>query len=89
MLFEFDENKSLANKVKHGISLDEAKHLWFVPAVEIEARTQGEARFMLIGQLNNKCYSCIFTKRGEIVRLISARRSRASEEGLYHDYIQA
>lgn len=87
MKFEFDNNKSLINEAKHGISLVEAKNLWCVPGLEIEARTQDEPRFMLIGKLNEKCYSCIFTKRGEVLRLISARRSRKSEEDLYYENI--
>jgi uncharacterized DUF497 family protein len=88
MKFEFDHNKSQMNTAKHGISLEDAKKLWFVPGVEIEARTQGESRFMLVGQIKEKCYSCIFTKRGETIRLISARRSRKSEEDLYYDHIK-
>lgn len=87
MRFEFDNNKSLLNTTKHGLSLDAAKELWLVPAVEIVARTQGEPRFMLIGKISGKCYSCIFTKRGEVIRLISVRRSRKSEENLYYEHI--
>lgn len=46
MKFEYDPNKSLTNKLKHGITLEEAKELWFVPAVEIEAKTVDEPRFL-------------------------------------------
>ncbi len=28
MLFEYDENKSIKNKLKHGIDFEEAKALW-------------------------------------------------------------
>lgn len=88
MKFEFDNNKSHTNKMKHGISLKAAKSLWSVPGIEIEARTQDEPRYMFIGKIKGKCYSCIFTKRGDVTRLISARRSRPSEEGIYYDHIQ-
>ena len=47
MKFEHDHNKSAKNKQKHGISLDEAQMLWFVPHIEIEARTLDEPRFMI------------------------------------------
>jgi len=40
MIFEYDAQKSAKNKVKHGISLEEAKALWSVPAVEIEATSR-------------------------------------------------
>lgn len=88
MKFEHNPQKSAKNKVKHGISLKEAKQLWSVPSVEIEARTLDEPRFMIIGQLNAKSYSCIYTIRGEAIRLISARRSCKSEEKIYHEYIE-
>lgn len=76
MKFEYDNHKSTANKAKHGISLEDAKDLWAVPAVELEAKTIDEPRYMIIGKINGKFYSCIYTIRGETIRLISARRSR-------------
>lgn len=88
MKFVYDKNKSTTNKTKHGISLEEAKELWFVPSVEVEARTTDEPRFMLIGRINGKFYSCIYTLRDDGIRLISARRSRKSEEEIYHEIIK-
>lgn len=88
MEFEFDPQKSRLNREKHGISLEEAARLWSVPAVEIEARTADEPRLMMIGQFEGKCYSCIFTRRGDKIRLISARRSRRKEEEIYDAYIR-
>ncbi len=88
MEFEFDPEKSAANLKKHGLSLDQARALWEVPAVVVKARTVGEERFLIIGRLGNKLYSCITTMRGETVRLISARRSHRKEEWLYHEIIQ-
>ena len=88
MEFEFDAEKSAANLKKHGLSLDQAKRLWEVPAVVVEARTVGEERFMIIGRLGDKLYSCIYTTRGETIRLISARRSHRKEERFYNEIIQ-
>lgn len=88
MEFEYDPNKSKVNKAKHGISLEEAVQLWSVVAVEVQARTVDETRFMTIGKLGDKFYSCIFTKRGNVIRLISARRSRRKEEAIYDAYIE-
>jgi hypothetical protein len=89
MKFEYDLNKSDSNQKKHGISLEKAKALWFGPYVEIAARTLDEPRFMIIGKLNTVFYSCIYTTRGEdVIRLISARRSRKSEEAIYYEYIK-
>jgi len=88
MEFEFDPEKSAANLKKHGLSLEQARRLWEVPTVVVKARTVDEERFMIIGQLGDKLYSCIYTMRGETARLISARRSHGKEEQLYHEIIQ-
>jgi uncharacterized DUF497 family protein len=88
MNFEYDVAKSTANQLKHGLSLEEAKQLWKVPAVEIEARSIGERRFLRVGRLEGKFYSCIYTFREDIVRLISMRRSRKKEEEIYREKIQ-
>lgn len=66
MKFTYDDKKSIINQSKHGISLEEAKKLWLVPSMEIAARTIDEPRFMIIGKLNGKFYSCIYTVRGEV-----------------------
>lgn len=55
--------------------------------MELAAKTIDEPRFMIIGQLNEKLYSCIYTIRAEVIRLISARRSRKTEEEIYYDHI--
>ena len=87
MKIEYDAKKSTINLDKHGLSLEEAKELWSVTAVEVEARTVDEPRFMIIGKIKGKFYSCIYTNRGDAIRLISARRSRKSEEKVYHEHI--
>ncbi len=88
MKFAYDKNKSIINKTKHGIYLEEAKELWFVPSVEVAARTMDEPRFMIIGKINGKFYSCIYTLRDDAIRLISARRSRKDEEEIYYEIIK-
>lgn len=86
--FEYDPQKSKANQLKHGITLEEAKALWVGPIVEVEANTIDEPRFIAIGKIQDRFYSCVYTYRDQALRLISARRSRKSEEDLYHEYIK-
>lgn len=88
MKFEFDDNKSRTNKAKHGITLDQATQIWASPYVELKAKTVDEPRYMIIGKLDGKLYSCIYTHRGATTRLISARRSRKAEEGIYNEHIK-
>jgi len=84
MEFEFDPEKSKANREKHGIGFDEAKILWRdVDALEIFARQEGEVRKALIGGHGGKLWTAIFTERGDKVRIISVRRARKNEVILY------
>ena len=84
MEFEFDSQKSVANKAKHGIDFVEAQALWDdSDLIEIPARTSDEPRFLVIGKIEGKLWSAIFTYRNEQIRLISVRRSRREEVTIY------
>jgi len=55
--FEFDAAKSAANLVKHGIDFDAAQSIWRDPRrIEVPARTTDEARWMVIGQIDGRCW---------------------------------
>lgn len=79
MEFEYDPKKSQTNQQKHGISFEEAKALWTVPAITLTAQSRDEVRLMRIGLIQGKCFSCFFTMRDIKIRLISIRRSREKE----------
>ena len=84
MEFEFDRRKSLANRAKHGIDFREAQKLWEDPdLVEIPARTEDEPRWVLVGRIGERCWSAVVTYRAGRVRIISVRRARAEEVGIY------
>jgi len=82
--FEFDDSKSQSNLAKHGINFLDAQELWTDPdRVEIPARIEGEARFLIIGKIAQKCWSAIITYRENRIRIISVRRSRKEEVAIY------
>jgi uncharacterized protein len=82
--FEWDLAKSAGNAAKHGIDFETAKQLWLDPRLlEFPARTSDEPRWFVVGILNGKHWSAIFTRRENVVRLISVRRSRKEEIDLY------
>lgn len=84
MNFEFDANKSQTNQNKHGIDFLQAQRVWNDPdRLEIPARSDDEERYLLIGKIDNKCWSAFFTVRDQKVRIISVRRSRTEEIKLY------
>ena len=85
MEFEYDPGKSSTNKEKHGIGFEEAKAIWLSDHVIIPAITRGEERFMIIGRMGQDLYSCIFTIRKKRVRIISCRRARDKERGIYNE----
>ena len=82
--YEFDPEKSAANKAKHGIDFVEAQALWMDEAhVEAPARTEDEPRFLVIGRIGDRHWSAVCARRGERTRIISVRRSRKEEVGFY------
>lgn len=82
--FEFDQPKSSANKLKHGIDFVETQRLWLEAALlEVPARSEGEVRSLVVGMIDGKHWSAVITYRGGRVRLISARRSREEEVAIY------
>jgi uncharacterized DUF497 family protein len=82
--FEFNEQKSQANLLKHGINFIDAQALWDDPRLlEIPANTEDELRYLLIGLINGKHWSAVITYRNSSIRLISVRRSRPEEVALY------
>lgn len=82
--FEFDENKSRINKVKHGIDFVEAQAIWRDDSrIEIPARTTDEPRFVVVGMIADKHWSAVMTYRGDGIRLISIRRARTEEVAFY------
>ena len=82
--FEFDPAKSAANLVKHGIDFTAAQAIWRDRhRIEVPARTTDEPRWMVIGQVDGRCWSAVVTYRDEHVRIISVRRSREEEVAIY------
>jgi uncharacterized DUF497 family protein len=82
--FEFDEAKSRANKRKHGIDFDDALALWLdLRQLRVAARSEGEPRFVVTGMIDGRHWSAVITYRGEVIRLISVRRSRPREVRAY------
>lgn len=86
MKFEWDDQKSISNKEKHGIDFDTAKNLWLdEKRVEIQIAFPSEARWVLIAGFEGKMWAAIYTTRNDVIRLISVRRARTREVKLYED----
>lgn len=84
MEFEFDPDKNLANREKHGISFEDAQALWEdEDRLQIPAISETEERFALLASFRTKVWAAFFIYRGNAIRLISFRRARTNEVELY------
>jgi uncharacterized DUF497 family protein len=88
MKFEWDSSKNSINQEKHGLSFDEAIEVFADPnALEIydEDHSKDESRYKVIGMLQTRVVviSLIFTERGDIIRVISARKANKEEKDAY------
>lgn len=84
MAFEYDPEKSAANKLKHGVDFEEAQALWADSALlEVPVRVADEPRWVVLGKMNARHWSAVITRRGDNVRIISVRRSRDEEVAIY------
>ncbi len=84
MNFKSDPKKSDSNKNKHGIDFFEAQELWNdIDLLEISAKTTDEARFPVIGRIDERYRTGIITYRNDNIRITSVRRARNEEIELY------
>ncbi|WRH66238.1 MAG: BrnT family toxin [Planktothrix sp. GU0601_MAG3] len=78
--FEYDDNKSRTNQQKHGIDFIDAQQLWQDDdLLEIQATSETESRFLVIGKVKEKHWTAVITYRFKNIRIISVRRSRPNE----------
>ena len=77
-LFEWDADKRESNLLKHGIDLVDAAEIFQRPVAEWEdgRHEYGERRVVAIGELDEVLLTVVYTVRGDVYRLISARRAR-------------
>ena len=82
---EFDTEKDLANFRKHGISLHMARAFDGADTVVVEdgRRDYGEPRSIAYGRIGGRLHVMVFTRRGEMVRVISLRKANAREVKRY------
>ena len=82
--FEFDVAKSQLNLKKHGIDFVDAQALWNdLDIIEVQTKSDDEARFLIIGRIAKRHWSAVITYRDDKIRIISVRRSRKLEVALY------
>ena len=86
MRFEWDPEKSTANRRKHRISFEKATELWNADFLEIydEAHSDEEDRFIGVGMVDQHVVIVVFTEpEDDLVRIVSARMAKRPERHLF------
>lgn len=87
MTSQFDPHKDAINLERYGLSLafgsrvfEDDDHL-IIPSIREVDR---EERFKVVGMVQGKLFTAVFTWRDGLPRFISVRRSNSGEERAYH-----
>ena len=81
---EWDEDEAASNRHKHGIDFDDALEVFYGASLVRRSDRNMEERWVAIGESRGRVIAVVFTWRGEVLRIISARRARRHEERAYH-----
>lgn len=87
MDFEWDATKSDACFEERGFDFAYAAHAFFDPGRLIQPDTRhssGEARYRLMGKIEQRLFVVVYTPRGDVIRIISARKAN-QREVKYHE----
>ncbi|MFK2899700.1 BrnT family toxin [Dyella jejuensis] len=85
MEYEADPFKAASNIAKHGISFGEAVTALLDPnALAMEDDSADESRWVLLGLSEaGRLLTVVYAMRGDVPRMISARRATAREKKAY------
>ena len=83
--FEWDEKKRTSNLEKHGIDFEDATEIFYGTNLYFLSHRNNEERWIAIGETQGRIIAVVFTRRGNALRLISARRARKNETKQYRN----
>jgi uncharacterized DUF497 family protein len=91
--FEWNAGNRDKNWERHGVAPGEAEQIFFNRPVLVAAdpeHSQGEPRYAALGQTNEgRLLAVVFTIRGTLIRVISARDMRRRERRRYEQEEEA
>jgi uncharacterized DUF497 family protein len=80
----FDPKKDASNRTKHGVSLALAERFdWLTGQVAPARAVDGELRWKMVTDLKGIVYAVIFTRRADLLWIISVRRASRKERREY------
>ena len=94
MRFEWDKSKDRDNQRKHGVSFEEAEVAFlddFGRLIPDPDHSKGEERFILLGMSahHGLLVVCHSEPKGDVIRIISARRAAPNERRQYEEFHDA
>lgn len=87
LVFEWDEAKRWLVLEKHGIDFVDAVRVFAGPKLVLSSPRGDEPRWMAIGYVNGRCIAVVFTRRDDVVRIITARRARDYERKAFDENV--
>jgi uncharacterized DUF497 family protein len=86
--FEWDAAKSDACFERRGFDFPFAARVFLDKARQIREDHRwdyGEHRFQIVGRIDGRLYVLVYTLRGNVVRIISARKANSREMRIYEN----
>ena len=82
--FDWDEAKRVSSRQKHGIDFEDVVLALAGPRFETVNSAHGELRVLATCPESGRLITAIYTMRGNVCRIISARVARKNERREYH-----
>lgn len=89
--FEWDDRKNAQNQRRHSVSFEEARTVFFdehALLISDPGHSEAEERFILLGlssALRSLAVCHCYRPRGDVIRIISARKANRTERKQYED----
>jgi uncharacterized DUF497 family protein len=86
--FEWDDRKSEACLAGRGFDFAYAVRVFLDPdrLVQVDdRRAYGEVRLQVLGRIERRLFMMVYTPRGDVIRIISARKASRREVERYED----
>lgn len=84
--FEWGDKKAASNEAKHGVPFIYATRVFLDDGridFDSSRSSDGEDRRKVVGKIEERLYCVVYTLRGRVCRIISARRANAKETKAY------
>jgi len=87
--FHWDKEKNEQNIRNHGIDFNDAKEIFYGPTIEFldTDHSAEEERYTAYGIATGRVLRVTYTMRGEVYRLISARKADRNDTRRYYERV--